>query len=130
MRVWARDDKTREERWKLVLEVFVTPDREVLELTFETAEGTTRVLHVTSEHPLWSVDDGDWDAAGTLSLGEYVDALSGPMRLIGAAELSSTETVYNFTVADFHTYFVGDAGLWAHNACTPFSPAPRRNFKC
>ncbi len=24
------------------------------------------------------------------------------------------ETVYNFEVADFHAYFVGDCGIWAH----------------
>ncbi|MBV8465857.1 MAG: hypothetical protein JO218_07900 [Burkholderiales bacterium] len=26
-------------------------------------------------------------------------------------------TVYNIEVEDFHTYFVGEIGLWAHNAC-------------
>ncbi len=25
------------------------------------------------------------------------------------------ETVYNFEVEDFHTYFVGEAGVWVHN---------------
>lgn len=27
------------------------------------------------------------------------------------------ETVYNFEVEGFHTYFVGEAGVWAHNLC-------------
>jgi hypothetical protein len=27
--------------------------------------------------------------------------------------------VYNFTVADYHTYFVSDLGIWVHNInCT------------
>ena len=27
-------------------------------------------------------------------------------------------TVYNIEVEDFHTYFVGELGLWVHNACS------------
>src|SRR5690606_5809188 len=26
-------------------------------------------------------------------------------------------TVYNVEVEDFHTYFVGEGGVWVHNAC-------------
>lgn len=25
------------------------------------------------------------------------------------------ETVYNFEVEEFHTYFVGEVGVWVHN---------------
>lgn len=25
--------------------------------------------------------------------------------------------VYNLTIEDYHTYFVGEWGLWVHNAC-------------
>jgi guanyl-specific ribonuclease Sa len=35
---------------------------------------------------------------------------------------------YNFEVADFHTYFVGDDGAWVHNSCgrlLPFSDPNR-----
>lgn len=115
--VWARNDQTGEEGWKPVTEVFVTPNRELIELTFEAADETTQVLRVTPEHPLWSLDDGEWDEAGELDLGESVDALAGPMRLVAALAVPKAEAVYNFEVADSHTYFVGDAGLWAHNTC-------------
>lgn len=27
--------------------------------------------------------------------------------------------VYNLEVSRYHTYFVGDDGLWVHNACSP-----------
>ncbi len=30
--------------------------------------------------------------------------------------------VYNFTVADFHTYFVSELGIWVHNTdCSRFA---------
>ncbi len=115
--VWARDDETGEEGWKPITEVFITPDRELLELTFEAAGGTTQVLRVTPEHLLWSLDDGEWDESGHLNLGEQVDALHGPMWLVAAVASLTTEPVYNLEVGDSHTYFVGEAGVWAHNKC-------------
>jgi hypothetical protein len=31
--------------------------------------------------------------------------------------------VYNFQVEDYHTYYVGENGVWVHNAqCKPRSP--------
>ncbi len=45
-------------------------------------------------------------------------------------ETGDTETVYNFRVADWHTYFVGDNGwdfeVWVHNACGAGGQAPNR----
>jgi hypothetical protein len=115
--VWARDDETGEEGWKPVVQVVATPDKETLALTFEAADGTVEVVRVTAEHPLWSLDDGGWDEAGHLDLGEQVDALHGPMWLVSAVLLGDTQTVYNLEVADSHTYFVGDVAIWAHNTC-------------
>jgi len=41
----------------------------------------------------------------------------------GLVDTSFWETVYNFRIADFHTYFVGcdewGFSVWAHNMCTP-----------
>lgn len=114
--VWARDEQTENEGWKRVLQVFVTPSRSVLELAFETQEKTTQVLRVTAEHPLWSLDDEMWEEAANLGLGERVDALQGPLALVGVVTVAEPETVYNFEVADAHSYFVREAGVWAHNA--------------
>jgi hypothetical protein len=32
--------------------------------------------------------------------------------------MPDVRTVYNLEVGDFHTYFVGTAQLWVHNACS------------
>lgn len=116
-RVWARDDQTGDEDWKAVAQVFVTPDQQLLDLTFEAEDGTKQTLRATAEHPLWSLDDDEWQAIGELEVGERIEALHGPMRLVSATESPTPETVYNFEVADSHTYFVGEAGVWAHNSC-------------
>jgi hypothetical protein len=113
--VLARDDETGEEHWEKVTRTFVTPGRQILELVFEDDEGIRELLRVTADHPLWSLSDGEWDEAGNLDLGEQIDALDGPMRLVSAVAAPAVETVYNLEVGDSHTYFVGAASLWAHN---------------
>ncbi|HZG14451.1 MAG TPA: polymorphic toxin-type HINT domain-containing protein, partial [Candidatus Bathyarchaeia archaeon] len=37
-------------------------------------------------------------------------------------------TVYNFKVKDFHTYFVSNLGIWTHNRCD-VTPEGSGNFK-
>jgi predicted phage tail protein len=64
--------------------------------------------HVLSEYggfrPLsdWTIDDWFWDAKG-----EY--------RQFESSELMGRGTVYNFRVAKFHTYFIGEHGLAVSN---------------
>ncbi|MBA2227128.1 hypothetical protein H0921_13275 [thermophilic bacterium 2918] len=44
------------------------------------------------------------------------------LAVAGVRNTGREEVVYNCRVAEFHTYFVGDAAwgfsVWAHNACT------------
>jgi RHS repeat-associated protein len=115
--VWSRDDKTGEEGWRAVTELFETPEQEVLELQLRDDDGITEILRVTPGHPIWSDDDDAWDSAGHLALGEHVHTLRGPMTLTEVTKEPQRETVYNFDVEELHTYFVGEAGVWAHNWC-------------
>ncbi len=61
-------------------------------------------------------------SSGELAIRDFVWARDGWAEVLSAADTGERETVYNFEVADFHTYFVGDGGIWAHNACKPLSP--------
>ena len=47
-----------------------------------------------------------------LSGGEY-----GIIESIEKEELSTPEETYNFEVAEYHTYYVGDNGVLVHNKC-------------
>ena len=38
------------------------------------------------------------------------------VTIISQTKLDHTETVYNFEVDDFHTYHIGEYGVWVHNA--------------
>ncbi|MFM8933353.1 MAG: polymorphic toxin-type HINT domain-containing protein, partial [Gemmataceae bacterium] len=88
-----------------------------------------RVIRTTAEHPFW-VDGKGWTAAGELKAGDNlltVDKSKLPVENV--SETGDTEIVYNFRVADWHTYFVGNENwnfeVWVHNACGPGGQAPR-----
>jgi hypothetical protein len=112
--VWSRNDDTGEEGWKPVVRISVTPDQAVLDLDLVDVDGDQQELLVTAEHPLWAADG--WVAVGELAVGGVVWARDGWAEVVAIADTGERETVYNFEVADFHTYFVGEGGVWAHNA--------------
>ena len=112
--VWARDEVSGEEGWQPVTKAFVTHSKDVLRLGLSGA-GDEQVLHVTPEHPLWSLSRQDWVVAGELRLGETVESRRGPLAVVSLQSSSQLVTVYNFTVREAHSYFVGEAGVWAHN---------------
>jgi hypothetical protein len=81
----------------------------------ETAlQGETASVRL--QHPFW-VNEKGWTAAGKLVVGDQVlSAHDGWLRVGSATWQQARETVYNFEVEEFHTYFVGEAGAWVHNA--------------
>jgi len=72
---------------------------------------------VTTEHPFW-VDGQGWVNANQLQKGYRVTSVDGKFLAIQSVVPSSQlQDTYNFEVADYHTYFVGNSGAWVHNAC-------------
>ena len=39
------------------------------------------------------------------------------LKVVSQTKLDKTDTVYNFEVAEFHTYHIGEFGVWVHNDC-------------
>ena len=72
-------------------------------------------------HPFWSETGGDdgaggFIAAGDLEVGEQLRLADGsPANVSGVEATGLIEPVYNFTVEGFHTYHVGELGVWVHN---------------
>jgi hypothetical protein len=120
--VYARDDETGEVASKRVLATHATPDRALVEVSVN--EGAER-LRATPGHPFW-VDGSGWTAAIDLAPGTPLSGLSADAAAHGSAGLRALaadgvvplvgeHTVYNLTVEDFETYFVGELGVWVHN---------------
>ncbi len=115
--VLSRDEQTGEMEYKRVVRAFVTPDQAVIELNLEGENGNTETIGATAEHPFWVKARG-WVGAGELLPGDEVfTSTGGWLKVTGSTWLSGRQTVYNLEVEGFHTYFVGDVGVWVHNMC-------------
>ena len=82
---------------------------------FETRQGDEELIQATPEHP-FMLKNGQWMSAGQLTTGDMVQTAENKVvRLKSIATDAQRQEVHNFEVADFHTYFVGEAGVWVHN---------------
>jgi RHS repeat-associated protein len=119
--VWSRSEDTGEVALRRVSRTFVTTKQPILSLVLEGSSGESDILRVTDEHPFRTKERG-WVEAGDLGIGEEILQLSGGwLRVAGATVEQKRETVYNFEVEGFHTYFVGKQGAWVHNTCGKFT---------
>ena len=100
---------------KRVLRALWTPSKEVVGFAITTSEGVSDVLRVTKEHP-FGLAEGGWLPAHALANGDRLVTASGEVATVVAAwSVPGLHDVFNVEVEEFHTYFVGDGGVWAHN---------------
>jgi hypothetical protein len=89
--------------------------------------GGTETLTVTDNHPFWVVNkpiDGEvgtiaaWIDSSQLLPGMLVQTSDGKtLSVVSLAAMDRIEPTYNLTIADYHTYFVGENKVWVHNQC-------------
>jgi hypothetical protein len=109
--VWARDEVTGEVRLCEVEETYRNEAPVIVEVT---AGG--ELVATTPGHPFWVLDHG-WKDAGELEVGDCLVNLRGESVVVQDIRRRPVpEAVYNFSVAGLHTYFVGNGGIWVHNA--------------
>ncbi len=72
-------------------------------------------IDTTPEHPFYVAARG-WVEAGRLAVGDRIRRVDGSYGVISTVELVvRPEVMYNLTVADAHTFFVGEDGWLVHN---------------
>ena len=106
-KVWAWDEETGEKELKEVTDLL---RREALVWTVDL-KGNDGLkderIETTDEHPWWATDGegrSAWRATSQLAPGMVVHTKDGGTLTVGAVtNTGSMETVYNFTVEDFHT---------------------------
>jgi hypothetical protein len=115
-RLWARpeDDPEGELALKEVEAVFmrVAP--------VWTVRVAGQVLQTTKEHPFW-VEGIGWRPTAFLQVGDRLRTRAGRLVVVEeVADSNSVTTVYNWRIADYHTYYTSATqdgqSLWAHNA--------------
>jgi RHS repeat-associated protein len=107
-----------------------------------TFQNTARVLtlvirghtvRTTSGHPFWVCGRG-WTPASELIPGDHLRSHDGRWPVVDSVKDEQEEArVYNVSVEDSHTYFVGcdewGFSVWAHNTSAGGSPKPAQNFR-
>jgi hypothetical protein len=99
------------------------PENELIHITISDNE----TINATPEHPFYVPVKG-WTNAVNLRAGDVLYTLNGEYVVVEQVQheiLEKPVWVYNFTVADDHTYFVGENAVGVHNDCgdsidTPF----------
>lgn len=82
-----------------------------------SVEGTTEQLFTTAEHPLFSVSNSSWVAAGNLRPRDLIDSVDGGRFITRVEAQEEWLPVHNLEVWGAHEYFVGEGELRAHNTC-------------
>jgi RHS repeat-associated protein len=107
--VWSYDDISGKIDLKEVTNVFVRSTDLLYKLVLEND-----TIYTTKEHPFYR--NGQWIIAEKLESGDSLRLLNGKnTRLIEKFKIDTNITVYNFTVKDFHTYYVGKQCVLVHN---------------
>ena len=103
---------------RVVLGTFTSVSSNVYELKLS---GRDETIGVTYGHPIWSLDRGDWIAAGALRPGERLATAAGAAVVESVIAQPGERRVYNLSVEGDRRYLVGSVAVLAHNArpCTP-----------
>ena len=113
-RVLSEDETSGEVAVKTVTETYVNETDELIHIG---VNGET--ISATPTHPFY-VDKLGWTLAGSLRAGDVLVLSNGELVTVEWVQheiLESPIKVYNFEVEDFHTYFVGENGIFVHNGC-------------
>lgn len=107
-RVLSRHPETGELAYKPVLRTTIRPASKLVKID---ARGQTIVA--SGGHPFWVSGQG-WVKARLLQPGQQLHGVAGAVA-IESVEPGSHEQTYNLIVADFHTYFAGEARVLNHD---------------
>ena len=111
--VWAWDETTQTTGWYTVTATWGHADSVLVDMAIDGVWLTT-----TPEHPFYT--HKGWVAAGDLWLGDAIRSADGTWGTVTALRLrGDTQVMYNLTVAEAHTFFVGDGQWLVHNTCIP-----------
>lgn len=87
-------------------------------LAYHEIETEASRFAVTEEHPLW-VQGRGWTPVRDIAAGAPIATVDGDTLVLANRRVEEALQVFNLSVANDESYFVGEEGVWAHNAtCT------------
>lgn len=115
--VWSKNTESGEQAYKRVEAVYEREASETWNIYVNN-----EVLTTTDFHPFWIIGKG-WVYAKDLKIGDQLESASGKaLSITNVLQRAEEITLYNFSVEDFHTYYVSNLDILTHNAtCIPAS---------
>lgn len=114
-KVWSKDTETGEQAFKPVTTLFVRDDREIYKVSVSTMSGEMVDIETTDDHPFYVVDAG-WTRTLALNAGDRIETYGhGEVVVESIVDLNTVAPTYNFTIADFNTYYVTEQNVLVHN---------------
>lgn len=88
------------------------------------------LIQTTFDHPFYSVSRGGWVPAGQLSKFDTIMTINGTVEVYDVRTVNCEDVdVYNFTVEEAHTYFVGEESVLVHNQCSKIKNARNKGVE-
>jgi hypothetical protein len=114
------DSLDHERLYRQVTKTFVHEDQEFSTVqVFDITNSIVETLRVTANHPVWERSRG-WTQVSDLRAGNGLKNTDFRDLLVGTIQHGAGRArVYNLEVDWFHTYFVGELGIWVHNKGIP-----------
>lgn len=113
--VLSYNENTEEVSKQKVIDIFNKQVNQTIKLSV-----MDEIIETTSNHPFYMPEQNGWKEAGNLKRGDIVLNSRGSevkIESVNVINHFSSHTVYNFTVENNHTYFVGEQEVLVHNSC-------------
>lgn len=113
--VLAQPEAMGEQEYRPVERTFVFVNKAIYRVQFGTVDGREETILATPNHPFFVKDFG-WKAAESLQINDVLELQDRtPARVTLVEDTGETQTVYNLSVTNLPTYYVGELGVWVHN---------------
>ena len=127
--VLAYHTETGEQAYKPITATWTVEDKAIYRVTVTNTAGVSQTIDATQSHPFFVLDadahktgqagqvaQGSWLTTTELTAGStLMDEQQGLLFVRSIVDLNQKQTAYNFTVADFHTYYVTQHNVLVHN---------------
>jgi len=112
--VWAYNEKTGGQSLQEVTHLIRGEgEKSMIDIVLNTGE----VTKTTANHPFYLAENDRWvDASELTEKDVLLSILGSPLGISGVSAYQLNTKVYNLTVNNDHTYYVGESGVLNHNA--------------
>jgi RHS repeat-associated protein len=114
--VWAYNNSDNIVQKQVVLKTILRTTYSLITFTINNKSITT-----TAEHPFYI--NNQWIEARDVKIGDSVQLFNGQKIAVAYKSIKdTTSAVYNFSVSNYHNYYVSDIGVLVHNATQCITP--------